>query len=225
LHEAVVTIYVELLEEAAQAWRPALAVHEFGSVYRLPQVLPHDMTGEVWAFPPGSLVHCEMRDFSDGPGLVATRRANAADLQAGLESSNVRSGIDLLIAGRPTLGAIVSALVAVAGLTPDAIKLPPESEAKRLALFDHPAWAVVHACEAGDFGYKIDLDGIAPRDYTALARRLAHALNVAVVWPDETTLAAMAFIIVQPDGTEHPLTLDDCEPDGFSAHRGDPGPR
>jgi hypothetical protein len=79
LRQDVATIYVELLEEGTQVWRPVQAVHEFGSVYRLPQRLAPEMTGEVWAFPPGSLVHCETRNFSDGSGLVATRRANAAD--------------------------------------------------------------------------------------------------------------------------------------------------
>jgi hypothetical protein len=173
------------------------------------------MIGEVWAFPPGSLVHCEMRDFNDGPGLVATRRADVDDLQAGLESSNVRSGIDLLIEGTPALSCIVGALVTVAGLNPDAIKLPDDGEDKHLTLFDHSAWAVVHAYEAGDFGHKIDLDGIQPRDYVTIARQLAQALNAAIAWPDETTLAATAFIMCHPDGGEHPVTLDDCAPDGF----------
>jgi hypothetical protein len=213
LRDVVVTIYVELLEEGVQVWRPVSAIHEFGSVYRLPQILAHNMTGEVWAFPPGSLVHCEMRDFIDGPGLVATRRAKAPDLQSISDISELRSGIDLLIMGRPELGSIVVALKDIAGIAPDAIKLPHDGEDKRLALFDHPAWGVVHAFEAGDFGYKIDLDGIEPQDYTAIARQLAKALDVAIVWPDETTLAANAFIIFHPSGLEHPLSLDDWPPD------------
>jgi hypothetical protein len=207
---AVTTIYIELLEEGTQVWRPVQAALEYGYVYRLPQTLAQEMTGEVWAFPPGSLVHCEMRDFDDGPGLVAMRRANATDLQAVADTLNIRSGIDLLIAGRPATDAIVGALVTVAGLTPDAIKLPDDGEDKRLALFDHPVWAVVYAFETGDFGFKIDLDGVAPRDYVAIARKLAEALNVAIAWPDETTRAATAFTMCHRDGGgEYPVVIDD----------------
>jgi hypothetical protein len=125
-------------------------------------------------------------------------------------TSTHRSGIDLLIAGRPALSCIVGALVTVAGLTPDAIKLPTDGEDKHLTLFDHPAWAVVHAYEAGNFGYKLDLDGTEPRDYVSIARKLAQALNVAIAWPDETTLAATAFIMCHRDGGgEYPVAIDD----------------
>jgi hypothetical protein len=216
LRQDVATVYVELLEEGVQVWRPVSAIHEGGCIYRLPLMLAREMAGEVWAFAPGSLVHCEMRDFSDSAGLVATRQANAADLKAVLDISKLRSGIDLLIKGRPALGCFISALEAVAGIKPDAVKLPQDHEDKRLELFDHTAWAVVHAFEAGDFGYKIDLDGIEPQDYVTIARQLAQALNVAIAWPDETTLAATAFKICHPDGREHPVTLDDCAPDGFT---------
>jgi hypothetical protein len=216
VRQDVVTIYIELLDEGTQVWRPVQSAHEFGSIYRLPHTLPHDMSGEVWAFPPGSLVHCEMRDFTNGPGLVATRRVTSANLQDVADTFDIRSGIDLLIAGRPALGVIIDALATVAGLTPDAIKLPHDGEDKGHALFDHSAWAVVHAYEAGDFGYKIDLDGIEPRDYVTVARHLAQTLNLPVAWPDETTLAATAFIMGHPDGREYPVALDDCAPDGFA---------
>ena len=206
---AETTIYVELLDEGVHAWRPVAAIHEAGSIYRLPQLTEPGMTGEVWAFPPGSLVHCEIRHFSDGPGLVVTRRATAADLQSISNSSKLRSGIDLLVEGRPELGALVCALETVAGIAANAVKLPHDGEDKRLALFNHPVWAVVHAYEAGGFGYKVDLEGIEPRDYTAIARQLAKALDVAIVWPDETTLSANAFVIFHPDGIEQPLTMDD----------------
>jgi Sel1 repeat len=51
---------------------------------------------------------------------------------------------------------------------------------------------IFDAFEAGDFGYKTDLDGIEPRDHITIAKQLAQALNVAIVWPDETILAANA---------------------------------
>jgi hypothetical protein len=219
LSGVVITIYIELLDEGVQAWRPVSAIHEGGCVYRLPQRRPPEMTGEVWAFPPGSLVVCEVRDFSDneGPVPVAVRRADAMDLHSASNVLATRSGIDLLIARGPALAEIVGAVEAVAGIPPDAVELPDDARTKHLVILDNPAWAVIYAFEAGDFGYKVDLDGIAPRDYIAIARQLTHVLKVAIVWPDETTLAANAFTICYADGTEYSLTLHDCEPDGFTA--------
>lgn len=61
-------IYVELLDEGVDAWRPVTATEERRGVYRLPHRRPED---EQWAFPPGSLVRCEQRDLGDGSALVA----------------------------------------------------------------------------------------------------------------------------------------------------------
>jgi hypothetical protein len=59
--EAEGVIYVQLLDEGVDAWRPVDAINEGGGVYRLPDAAPPD---EAWAFPPGSRVRCETRRLS-----------------------------------------------------------------------------------------------------------------------------------------------------------------
>jgi hypothetical protein len=61
------TIYVALLNEGVDVWRPVAAEPE-GSACRLVGSMPET---EEWVFPPGSLVRCEQRELSDGPALVA----------------------------------------------------------------------------------------------------------------------------------------------------------
>lgn len=67
------TIYVELLGEGVDVWRPVSAVRLGSDVYRLPEETPDD---EHWAFPPGAAVIVETRELSDGPALVVTALAN-----------------------------------------------------------------------------------------------------------------------------------------------------
>ena len=67
------TVYVHVEDEAVDVWRPVGATDEGGSVYRLREDPAPE--GETWAFPPGSLVRCEMRELADGPALVAVELA------------------------------------------------------------------------------------------------------------------------------------------------------
>lgn len=62
------TIYVQLLDEAVDVWRPVTAAHEDDDTYRLPDEQPDT---ETWAFPPGSRVRCERRTLSGTSELVA----------------------------------------------------------------------------------------------------------------------------------------------------------
>jgi hypothetical protein len=66
-------IYVELLDEAVDVWRPVVAMPEGPGIYRLTEAQPED---EKWAFPPGSRVRCEPRPLSDGTELVAIALAD-----------------------------------------------------------------------------------------------------------------------------------------------------
>jgi hypothetical protein len=61
-------LYVELLVEGVDVWRPVEADRESDGVVRLPSDAPE---GKTWAFAPGSRVRCECRDF----GLVAVALA------------------------------------------------------------------------------------------------------------------------------------------------------
>jgi hypothetical protein len=66
-------VYVALVGEAVDVWRPVAAEHVTGDAYRLCGPVPED---EVWEFQPGEVVRCEERSFDDGTqGLVAAGRA------------------------------------------------------------------------------------------------------------------------------------------------------
>jgi hypothetical protein len=62
--DALVTVYVPLLREGVDVWRPVAATRQGESMFRLIASQPED---EVWCFPPGSIVRCEQR----GSDLVA----------------------------------------------------------------------------------------------------------------------------------------------------------
>ena len=70
----VVRIYIALLDEGVDVWRPVQAEHLSGDVYRILSQ-SYDRTVESWQFEPGDLVVCEMVEASDGRILAATRKA------------------------------------------------------------------------------------------------------------------------------------------------------
>jgi len=66
-----VTIYVELLHEGVDVWRPVQAEPVQGALYRIVSANP-DPELEDWAFASGQIVRCLPREFSGGErGLVA----------------------------------------------------------------------------------------------------------------------------------------------------------
>lgn len=68
------TIYMPLLNEGTEVWRPVEASHLKGDTYRVEGPVPED---EEWAFAPGTLVCCEPKTFSDGEnGLTAVSAAS-----------------------------------------------------------------------------------------------------------------------------------------------------
>ena len=65
-------VYVALLDEDVEVWRPVEAEPVGGDLYRLTGEIPD---GEVWAFAPGDVVRCETRMLSEGrPVSVATEK-------------------------------------------------------------------------------------------------------------------------------------------------------
>ncbi len=66
-----VEIFVSLIDEGVDVWRPVLAEHVQGSVFRIVDQ-PYDREIEKWQFGPGDVVVCEMIDSSDGSILAAT---------------------------------------------------------------------------------------------------------------------------------------------------------
>jgi hypothetical protein len=65
------TVYVKLLDEGIDAWRPVLAEDLGQRRYRLLPTDDYDPDDETWEFPPGTVAICEPRQLSDGVYLVA----------------------------------------------------------------------------------------------------------------------------------------------------------
>jgi hypothetical protein len=69
-------VYIALLDEGTDVWRPVDAEHVRDDEYMLRGAIPE---GEVREFQPGDVVHCRERTFSNGStALVAFARAAEA---------------------------------------------------------------------------------------------------------------------------------------------------
>jgi hypothetical protein len=64
------TIFVYLLDEGTDVWRPVQAEHVSGDRYRIIGT-NSDPDDEHWEFQTGEVVRCEFRDLSGGKCLVA----------------------------------------------------------------------------------------------------------------------------------------------------------
>jgi hypothetical protein len=73
-------IYVSLLGEGVDVWRPVQAEHLGGNVYRI-VAQTYQRETESWEFEPGDCVLCEDIESSDGRILAATRRATHSDAE------------------------------------------------------------------------------------------------------------------------------------------------
>jgi hypothetical protein len=69
----IVQIYVSLLDEKVEVWRPVQAEHLHGDLYRIVSQ-SYDQAIETWQFKPGDKVICQMIKSNDGLILAATRR-------------------------------------------------------------------------------------------------------------------------------------------------------
>jgi hypothetical protein len=67
-----VEIFVALVNEQVDVWRPVLAEHLHDNIFRI-QDQPYDRDVETWEFGPGQDVECEMILGRDGPFLAATK--------------------------------------------------------------------------------------------------------------------------------------------------------
>jgi hypothetical protein len=69
-------IYVYLLDEGTDVWRPTKGQRVGDFIYRLLSTENYDPEIEEWEFPPGSIVRCEYQDLSGGHHLVAKEIVN-----------------------------------------------------------------------------------------------------------------------------------------------------
>ena len=70
----VAQIYVALLDEGVDVWRPVQAERLGGNRYRIISQ-PYDRSIESWEFEPGDVVLCHMVESSEGHILAATEKA------------------------------------------------------------------------------------------------------------------------------------------------------
>jgi hypothetical protein len=68
--DTTATIYVALLHEGPDAWRPVQAAPRAGGLFLILSK-NDDPESECWQFPSGSLVRCESRRLADRELLLA----------------------------------------------------------------------------------------------------------------------------------------------------------
>jgi hypothetical protein len=71
-------IYVALVDEGVDVWRPVRAAPVGNGVYLIVDQ-PYDRDIETWEFEPGDRVVCEEIDSSEGVILAAIKRATPDD--------------------------------------------------------------------------------------------------------------------------------------------------
>ncbi len=67
------TVYVCLLDEGVNVWRPVAAQQVGSNLFRLLGPVP---SSESWQFQPGEIVQCEVRSLSEGQALVAVKNCS-----------------------------------------------------------------------------------------------------------------------------------------------------
>jgi len=66
-------VYIYLLDEGVECWRPVEAIHHSGNVYKIVGTRPDD---ESWPFFENDCVHCKRHTFQNGEtAFVAYKKA------------------------------------------------------------------------------------------------------------------------------------------------------
>jgi hypothetical protein len=71
--DQITTIYVYLLNEGVDVWRPVQARHIGTDRYQIVSV-NNSLDDELWQFNSGDIVRCKPRTMFDGESLVAYER-------------------------------------------------------------------------------------------------------------------------------------------------------
>ena len=75
-------IYIRLLNEGTDVWRPVDSLPVGDGLYRIaPASWP--LTDEIWEFQPGSVVQCAEKQLSTGTHLVATKSIGTKETEQG----------------------------------------------------------------------------------------------------------------------------------------------
>jgi len=71
-------IYVYLMDEGVDVWRPVKAQQIEGDVYKIIGIEGYDPEDEKWQFIPGDIVKCEEKTLADGKqALVAVEKVSS----------------------------------------------------------------------------------------------------------------------------------------------------
>jgi hypothetical protein len=73
------TIYVALLDEGVEVWRPVQALRRAGDLFQI--VSKNDSETETWEFPSGALVRCVEKQLQDGLRIVAVEMVPSPSLK------------------------------------------------------------------------------------------------------------------------------------------------
>jgi hypothetical protein len=68
-----VKLFVYLLEEGTDVWRPTEAVPIGDGLFKILPTPDYDPEDEIWEFSPGSSVRCETRQDDSGQFIVALK--------------------------------------------------------------------------------------------------------------------------------------------------------
>jgi hypothetical protein len=127
-------------------------------------------------------------------------------------------GIDIMVMRGPTLPDIMTALHAACGLSAQDVIGPGEDIMQRLEILQRPLRAEIYALAGGDFDFKVDIDGLTPRNYADLARAFGTALGHGVAILDESKPDPLSAILMRPGAADTHGYIDDAEPDGAVFH-------
>ena len=70
LKQGIVKICIPLLEEGTDTWKETDAIDNGNGTYWVIQPDDYDPEDEIWEFPPGTTVRCEIKESYDGKKLL-----------------------------------------------------------------------------------------------------------------------------------------------------------
>ena len=66
------TIYIPLLNEGVDVWRPAPAISLGNDIFQVLKTADYDVAGEDWQFPPGTSVRCAI-EVKEGEKILVAK--------------------------------------------------------------------------------------------------------------------------------------------------------
>ena len=83
--KTTIQVYVELLDEGSEAWRPTQAQEIGKGLYKLLPTPNYDPEDEAWAFLPDEVVRVEQAQFADGATVMKAIHSNPEAVRIDVE--------------------------------------------------------------------------------------------------------------------------------------------